>query len=46
MFNDISKALSNVSEEWKWIVDNLFKSKCEEFGYCTEKKSCGRKEKK
>ena len=46
MFNDICKALSNVSEEWKWIVDNLFKPKCEEFGYCTEKKSCGRKGKK
>ena len=46
MFNDICKALSNVSEEWKWIVKNLFEPKCEEFGYCTEKKSCGRKEKK
>ena len=46
MFNDICKALSNVSEEWEWIVENLFTPKCEEFGYCTEKKSCGRKEKK
>ena len=46
LFNDICKALSEISEEWKWIVDNLFKPKCEQFGYCTEKKSCGRKLKK
>ena len=46
LFNDICKALSEISEEWKWIVDNLFKPKCEQFGYCTEKKSCGRKDKK
>ena len=46
LFNDICKALSEISEEWKWIVDNLFMPKCEQFGYCTEKKSCGRKEKK
>ena len=45
LFNDICKALSEISEEWKWIVDNLFKPKCEQFGYCTEKKSCGRKDK-
>lgn len=43
LFNDICKALSEVSDEWKWIVDNLFKPKCELFGYCPEKKSCGRK---
>ena len=46
LFNDICKALSEISDEWKWIVDNLFMPKCEQFGYCTEKKSCGRKEKK
>ena len=46
LFNDICKVLSEISEEWKWIVDNLFKPKCEQFGYCTEKKSCGRKDKK
>lgn len=46
MFNDICNALREVSDEWVWIVDNLFKPKCEELGYCTEKKSCGRKEKK
>lgn len=46
LFNDICKALSEVSDEWKWIVDNLFVPKCEQYGYCTEKKSCGRKDKK
>lgn len=46
LFNDICNALREYSDEWKWIVDNLFVPKCELFGYCTEKKSCGRKEKK
>lgn len=45
MFNDIIKALSEYSEEWKYIVDNYFQPKCEKIGYCTEKKSCGRKDK-
>lgn len=44
LFNDICVSLSKVSNEWKWIVDNLFKIKCEVLGYCLEKKSCGRKE--
>ena len=46
LFNDICKALREYSDEWKWIVDNLFVPKCEQYGYCTEKKSCGRKDKK
>lgn len=46
LFNDICKALSEISDEWKWIVDNLFMPKCEQLGYCPEKKSCGRKEKR
>ena len=46
LFNDICNALREYSDEWKWIVDNLFMPKCEQFGYCTEKKSCGRKDKK
>lgn len=46
LFNDICKSLREYSDEWKWIVDNLFMPKCEQFGYCTEKKSCGRKDKK
>ena len=43
LFNDICNALREYSDEWRWIVDNLFKPKCDVFGYCTEKKSCGRK---
>lgn len=46
LFNDICKALSEVSEEWKWIVDNLFMPKCEQLGYCPEKRGCGRKPQK
>ena len=46
LFRDICNALREYSDEWKWIVDNLFMPKCEQFGYCTEKKSCGRKDKK
>lgn len=46
MFNDICNALREYSDEWKWIVDNFFHAKCDEVGYCTESKSCGRKPKK
>lgn len=46
LFRDICNALREYSDEWKWIVDNLFMPKCEQYGYCTEKKSCGRKDKK
>jgi thymidylate synthase (FAD) len=42
-FEDICIELSKVSDEWKYIVDSYFKPKCEVFGYCTEKNSCGRK---
>lgn len=43
MFKDIKKALSEYSDEWKYIIDNYFGAKCEFRGFCTEKKSCGRK---
>ena len=46
LFNDICNALREYSDEWKWIVDNLFHAKCDEVGCCTETKSCGRKHKK
>ncbi len=32
--------------EWERITSNYFKPKCEITGYCTEKKSCGRKNKR
>ena len=43
MFNDICDALRNYSEEWAYLVDKYFMPKCEYMGFCTEKKSCGRK---
>lgn len=46
IFNDLYKALSEYSDEWKYLVENHFKPKCELCGFCTEKKSCGRKPKK
>lgn len=46
LFSDIAQALEGISEEWKYIVENYFVPKCELTGYCTEKKSCGRKPKK
>lgn len=41
LFDDYLKALSEYSEEWKWLVDTQMMPKCELFGYCTEKYSCG-----
>lgn len=46
LFRDICNALREYSEEWKYLVDNYFEPKCDLYGYCTEKSSCGRKEKK
>lgn len=46
LFGDICTALYKVSDEWAWIVDNLFVPKCDYIGYCPEKKSCGRIHKK
>lgn len=42
LMKDLCKALSDYSEEWKFIVDTQFKSKCEKLGYCPEKHSCGK----
>lgn len=44
LFSEICIELSNYSEEWKWIVENLLKPKCEYLGYCPEKKSCGKRQ--
>jgi len=46
MMNDICSALKNYSEEWGILVDECFHAKCEEYGYCTESKSCGRYQRK
>lgn len=46
LFGDICAALYKVSDEWAWIVDNLFVPKCDYIGYCPEKKSCGNAKKR
>ncbi len=46
MFADICMELQKISDEWKWIVDNLLVPKCDYLGYCPEKKSCGRVQKR
>ena len=46
LMQDICKALSDYSEKWKYLVDHYFMPKCEVSGFCTERKSCGRKPKK
>lgn len=46
LFSDVENELSKISDEWKWIVDNLLKAKCDELGYCPEKRGCGRKPQK
>ena len=46
LMRDIINALKEYSEEWAIIINKFFKPKCEVCGFCIEKKSCGRKEKK
>ena len=48
LFKDIKIALSEYSTEWSYLINELkvFKPKCELYGYCNEKKSCGRKPKR
>lgn len=43
LMRDLCEALKAYSEEWAYLVDNYFMPKCEVTGFCTEKKSCGRK---
>ncbi len=43
LMRDIMDALCEYSEEWAYLVKHYFMPKCEVAGYCTEKKSCGRK---
>lgn len=46
LMEDIKKELSKYDSEWNVIVERYFKPKCEYFGYCEEKYSCGKKPKK
>lgn len=42
LFTEICHELMSYSEEWMTLVNLCFYPKCEELGYCPEKKSCGR----
>ena len=42
LFNEICTRLSEYSDEWKYIIENYMKPKCEVLGYCPEKNGCGR----
>ena len=46
LMKDIMDELTNYSEEWGYLVKHYFVPKCEEMGFCTENKSCGRKDKR
>lgn len=41
LFNDIRAALSEYSDEWKYIVDHYLMPKCKYMGFCKERYSCG-----
>ena len=40
LMKELKIALSNLSEEWKYLCDNYFVPKCIADGYCTETFSC------
>ena len=42
IMKDLCKELSEYSDEWKYLIEILFKPKCEKLGYCPEKHSCGK----
>lgn len=42
IMRDLLQALREYSPEWKEIVDNYFKCKCDILGYCPEKYGCGK----
>lgn len=46
LFHDYIEALRQYSDEWRELVDLTMHPKCVEYGYCQEKKSCGRYPKK
>ena len=43
---EMKAALAEYSDEWRWICDTLFVPKCDVAGFCTERKSCGRRPKR
>lgn len=41
LFDDIRAALSEYSDEWKYIVDHYLMPKCKYMGFCKERYTCG-----
>ena len=41
LFDDIRTALSEYSDEWKYIVDHYLMPKCKYMGFCKERYTCG-----
>lgn len=41
LFDDVRAALSEYSDEWKYIVDNYLMPKCKYMGFCKERYTCG-----
>lgn len=39
---DLIQALKDYSDEWDVLADEIFKCKCDIYGYCTEKMGCGK----
>lgn len=42
LMKDIIQALRDYSPEWDTLADEIFKCKCDVYGYCTEKFGCGK----
>lgn len=43
LFAEWEKQLRSIDDEWAYLIDNYFKSKCEVLGYCPEAKPCKKK---
>ena len=39
--NEFESKLKQISEEWKWICENMLVPECKTLGYCSETKGCG-----
>lgn len=42
LMKEFKAKLKQVSEEWKWICENMLVSECKALGYCPEVRSCGK----
>ena len=42
LMKDYLQALSEIDGQWKWLVDNYLKVKCDKLGYCPEARGCGK----